>query len=229
MGKSYIKRLWMQCSLLILGAIVMFLSQASPSFSQVKVKGYIKKDGTYVKPYYRSNPDGNPYNNYSFPGNVNPYTGETATGNPDTYLENYYVKKSDKKYTPYYYKTPSKPSESSETSYADCSPSTLYPGFYFDGYYWYSDSMCKNIVTTEHVNANNVIPSVKGKVVYIGSKTVLVSVSPTKPKMNDYFYVIRNNEIVAKIRITMVSEPYCEAAIIEGNKVQEGDTVIGFK
>lgn len=56
----------------------------------VKVKGYFRKDGTYVQPHYRSNPDGNPYNNWSFPGNTNPYTGKTATGNPDTYLKNYY-------------------------------------------------------------------------------------------------------------------------------------------
>lgn len=35
-------------------------------------------------------PDGNPYNNYSFPGNTNPNTGNVAPGNPDTYLRNYY-------------------------------------------------------------------------------------------------------------------------------------------
>ena len=43
-----------------------------------------------MQPHYRSNPDNNPYNNWSYPGNTNPYTGETATGNPDTYLKNYY-------------------------------------------------------------------------------------------------------------------------------------------
>jgi hypothetical protein len=55
----------------------------------VRVKGYFRKDGTYLQPHYRSNPDGNPYNNWSFPGNVNPYTGKVAPGNPDTYLKNY--------------------------------------------------------------------------------------------------------------------------------------------
>ena len=59
------------------------------AFSQVKVNGYYKSNGTYVAPHYRSSPDGNPYNNYSFPGNVNPYTGKVATGNPDTYLNRY--------------------------------------------------------------------------------------------------------------------------------------------
>jgi hypothetical protein len=38
----------------------------------------------------RSAPDGNPYNNWSFPDNVNPYTGEIAKGDPETYLRNYY-------------------------------------------------------------------------------------------------------------------------------------------
>ena len=35
-------------------------------------------------------PDGNPYNNWSFPGNTNPYTGKTATGDPAAYLRGYY-------------------------------------------------------------------------------------------------------------------------------------------
>lgn len=75
-------------------AIIFFciISLIVPSFSfaAVSVKGYTRKDGTYVAPHYRSNPDGNPYNNYSFPGNTNPYTGKVAPGNPDTYLKNYY-------------------------------------------------------------------------------------------------------------------------------------------
>jgi len=66
-------------------------------FSQVKVSGYTKKNGTYVEPYFRSSPNSNPYDNYSFPGNTNPYTGKTSTGNPDTYLENYYNKSSGSK------------------------------------------------------------------------------------------------------------------------------------
>ena len=53
------------------------------------VNGYTRSDGTYVQPYWRSDPDGDPYNNYSFPGNVNPYTGAVAPGDPDTYLGNY--------------------------------------------------------------------------------------------------------------------------------------------
>ncbi len=54
-----------------------------------RVSGYRKKNGTYVQPYYRSNPDGNPYNNWSYPGNTNPYTGKIAPGKSSTYLDNY--------------------------------------------------------------------------------------------------------------------------------------------
>jgi hypothetical protein len=59
-------------------------------YSQVRVSGYTRKNGTYVQPHMRSSPNGNPYDNYSFPGNTNPYTGKTSNGNPETYLENYY-------------------------------------------------------------------------------------------------------------------------------------------
>jgi hypothetical protein len=54
------------------------------------VDPYFRSNGTYVNGYWRSDPDSNPYNNYSFPGNENPYTGKIAPGNPDTYLKNYY-------------------------------------------------------------------------------------------------------------------------------------------
>lgn len=66
--------------------ILIFTLQA---VAQVKVRGYYRKNGTYVRPHYRSNPDGNPKNNWSYPGNTNPYTGKTATGNPNTYLNKY--------------------------------------------------------------------------------------------------------------------------------------------
>lgn len=76
----------------ILLLLSLFLSVCA--IAQVHVRGYTKANGTYVAPYTRSSPDGNPYNNYSYPGNTNPYTGKVATGNPDTYLNNYYNKSS---------------------------------------------------------------------------------------------------------------------------------------
>ncbi len=61
-------------------------------FSQVRVNGYYRKNGTYVEPHYRSSPNSNPFDNYSYPGNTNPFTGKTSTGNQQTYLENYYFR-----------------------------------------------------------------------------------------------------------------------------------------
>ncbi len=84
------RKRWVRWPLVILLSIVT----ASPAWAGY-VRGYIRRDGTYVQPYYRSEPDGNPYNNYSFPGNYNPYTGRIATGNPETYLNRYYQRQSD--------------------------------------------------------------------------------------------------------------------------------------
>lgn len=65
------------------------MMMAVTTFSQVSVKGYYRKDGTYVQPHMRSSPDNTPYNNYSYPGNTNPYTGKTATGSEQSYLRKY--------------------------------------------------------------------------------------------------------------------------------------------
>jgi hypothetical protein len=56
----------------------LFLIVALISFSQVEVKGYYRKDGTYVQPHYRSYPDDKIENNWSYPGNVNPFTGKVG-------------------------------------------------------------------------------------------------------------------------------------------------------
>lgn len=69
---------------------IFIASITTTTLADVWVKGYYRKDGTYVRGHWRSNPDGNPYNNWSFPGNINPHTGKVATGNPDTYLDRYY-------------------------------------------------------------------------------------------------------------------------------------------
>jgi len=111
---------------LIISGLLLFLLIGGLFFTiidadaAVRVKGYFRKDGTYVAPHYRSNPDSNPLNNWSFPGNVNPYTGKVAPGNPDTYLKNYY-----KKSTPSPYVSP-KPSVPSTPIYSP--PSLLKPG-----------------------------------------------------------------------------------------------------
>ena len=45
------------------------------AFADVFVSGYIRSNGTYVMPHFRSNPDGITSNNWSTFPNINPYTG----------------------------------------------------------------------------------------------------------------------------------------------------------
>ncbi|MEJ0053616.1 MAG: hypothetical protein WDN10_02725 [bacterium] len=58
---------------------------AEAAAKDVSVRGYVRKDGTYVPPHHRSSPDSNPYNNYSTYPNVNPYTGEQGHKRVDPY------------------------------------------------------------------------------------------------------------------------------------------------
>ena len=51
----------------------------SSSSSSHAVRGYTKKNGTYVAPHRQTNPDHTQTNNYSTRGNVNPYTGKAGT------------------------------------------------------------------------------------------------------------------------------------------------------
>lgn len=62
--------------------LVAAVSTTAAMAAPVYVHGYTTKNGTYVAPYVRSAPDGNPYNNWSTVGNVNPYTGQAGTKNP---------------------------------------------------------------------------------------------------------------------------------------------------
>lgn len=63
-----------------LAAGVLALSTAANA--QVYVQGHFRSDGTYVQPYYRSQPNGTPADNWSTKGNVNPYTGQEGAKNP---------------------------------------------------------------------------------------------------------------------------------------------------
>ena len=117
--------------------LLLILAITVQVYAQVKVKGYYRKDGTYVRPHYRSNPDGNPYNNWSYPGNTNPYTGKTATGNPDTYLKNYYYRSS---------------SNSSSSSYTYPSSTYAYPS---SGNYSSSLTYSTYYVTAKSLNVRS--------------------------------------------------------------------------
>ena len=49
---------------LVLSLVALALLVPALVSAQVFVPGYLRRDGTYVQPHYRSYPDGNPYNNY---------------------------------------------------------------------------------------------------------------------------------------------------------------------
>lgn len=51
----------------------------------VPVRGYFRRDGTYVAPHWRSAPDSSYNNNWSTYPNVNPYTGQQGTNPPRVY------------------------------------------------------------------------------------------------------------------------------------------------
>jgi hypothetical protein len=75
-------------TLLIL--ILTSISEARGSYSRggysrggnVRVGGYTRSTGTYVRPYIRTAPDHTRFNNWSTKGNYNPYTGKPGTVNP---------------------------------------------------------------------------------------------------------------------------------------------------
>ncbi len=70
--------------------VVLLLTSFTSSVSAVvRVKGYYRKDGTYVQPHYRSDPDRTVNNNWSTQGNVNPYTGKPGTKPRQSYEGTY--------------------------------------------------------------------------------------------------------------------------------------------
>lgn len=68
---------------LIFALLALALSTAA--IADTHVKGYTRKDGTYVEPHYRSSPNSTTYDNYSTKGNNNPYTGKQGTVEPYQY------------------------------------------------------------------------------------------------------------------------------------------------
>jgi hypothetical protein len=58
---------------LLLAAIVLLPSVAT---ADSYVSGYVRRDGTYVQPHMRSEPNNIKFDNYSSQGNFNPYTGQ---------------------------------------------------------------------------------------------------------------------------------------------------------
>ncbi len=65
--------------LILMTATTLAFSQASAAN---RVKGYSKKDGTYVQPHQRTAPNNRKTDNWSAQGNYNPVTGKTGTKDP---------------------------------------------------------------------------------------------------------------------------------------------------
>lgn len=74
--------------------ILFALTSYTTAFADTYVNGYYRKDGTYVKPHYRSSPNNTKTDNWSTKGNVNPYTGKVGTKSP-SYNNSYYYRKKD--------------------------------------------------------------------------------------------------------------------------------------
>lgn len=137
----------------IISLVLIVVFTVTSVFADVYVKGYTKKNGTYVAPHYRSSPDSSPYNNWSYPGNTNPYTGKTAGGSESTYLENYYNNSySLPSYTAPSYTAPSytAPSYSLPSSYVSpyttgSSRETVYGGYKSYGILFCDSGYYKNL------------------------------------------------------------------------------------
>jgi hypothetical protein len=60
----------------------IFISLTSLAIADVSVEGHTRRDGTYVPPYIRSDPNSSTLDNWSTKGNINPYTGQHGYKNP---------------------------------------------------------------------------------------------------------------------------------------------------
>lgn len=84
------KRLALVLSLILTLAVPSFAKgkssshKSKPKSSVVHVRGYTKKDGTYVPAHDRTVPNSTKSDNWSTKGNTNPETGKPGTKNPDT-------------------------------------------------------------------------------------------------------------------------------------------------
>jgi hypothetical protein len=66
-------------------AAVVALIVSGFAFADKHVNGYVKTDGTYVAPHYRTESNATKNDNYSTKGNTNPYTNEKGTREGDAY------------------------------------------------------------------------------------------------------------------------------------------------
>lgn len=73
----------MKKAMVVLMALVFLFSFIGVVLAKdIRVRGYYRKDGTYVQPHYRTVPNKSVWDNYSTKGNINPYTGEEGSKDP---------------------------------------------------------------------------------------------------------------------------------------------------
>jgi len=125
----------------VLAVLVLIFGFTEIGFARdVKVRGYYRKDGTYVQPHYRSAPNSNVRDNWSYKGNINLYTGKEGTNyyrnNPTS---EYYNKPSYKApsydWSPSYKQSPEPYKPYKTPSYE--TPSYKVPSNPFSTYEWW--------------------------------------------------------------------------------------------
>lgn len=74
--------------------IIMILSFVfiNEAHAYTRVKGYTKKNGTYVMPHYKTSPDSTRWNNWSTKGNYNPFSGKKGYTSPFKTFKTYRLK-----------------------------------------------------------------------------------------------------------------------------------------
>lgn len=72
--------------LILIISILTFLFSTF-AWAQRETRGYFKRDGTYVQPYYSTVPNDTPLDNWSTKGNYNPYTGKPGYHDPNPPLD----------------------------------------------------------------------------------------------------------------------------------------------
>lgn len=63
----------------------LLMTAFSAFAKDVEVNGYVKRDGTYVQPYTRSEANDTKADNWTTKGNTNPYTGSEGTKTYEDY------------------------------------------------------------------------------------------------------------------------------------------------
>ena len=66
----------------ILIVLIIAFGFSSQALALTRVKGYVKKNGTYVAPHYKTDKDSTKLNNWSTKYNSNPFTGKKGYVNP---------------------------------------------------------------------------------------------------------------------------------------------------